>query len=286
MGLRLDGRATTGGFLMKKLLGGVAVSALLAAPALAADLPARMPVKAPPAPVVAAYSWTGCYIGGNAGGIRGDSDVTLSPSGAFAGDPLNPLRTDSFSFDDTAFTGGGQIGCNWQNNAFVLGIEADIQWSGLDESVTLTRALAAPLVGTVTHSVSHSMDWWGTLRGRVGVAFGATLIYATGGLAFANLDTTASTLFSAAGDLYSGSSSDTRFGWTVGGGLEWGFAQNWSIKAEYLFVDLGSESFLMPNVPPPAFPLNSYTADIDTKFHVARIGLNYRFGAGPVVARY
>jgi outer membrane immunogenic protein len=252
------------------------VVAPLAGPAIAAD----MPVKAPPPAPAAVFSWTGCYIGGNVGAAFNNSDIVLSPSGGFLAPgfvAFNPLRTDSFDFSDAALTGGGQIGCNWQTARWVFGLEADIQAAGISESIALTRTLAAPLVGTISHTVSHDITWWGTVRGRVGWAANAWLFYATGGLAYAHVESAASTRFSGAGDLYAGSASDTRLGWTVGGGVEWGFAPRWSAKVEYLYVDVGSFSYVMPNVPPPAFPTLSYTADVDTAFHVARLGVNFRF---------
>jgi outer membrane immunogenic protein len=261
---------------MKTRLLAASLVATLWGSAIAAD----MPVKAPPPVAPAVFNWSGCYIGGNVGATINDSDITVSPSGDFLGAgfvAFNPLRTDSFGLNDVAITGGGQIGCNWQTARWVFGLEADIQAAGINESIALTRTLAAPLVGTVTHAVSHEIKWWGTVRSRIGLAANEWLFYVTGGLAYGQVQSAASTRFNLVGDLYSGSASDTRWGWTLGGGIERSFAPKWSAKVEYLYVDLGSFSYLMPNVPPPAFPTFSYTANVDTAFHVVRLGLNYRF---------
>jgi outer membrane immunogenic protein len=260
-------------------LGGIAFAAILGGPALAADIPGRAPVMK--APVMAPqYNWSGCYIGANVGAAKNNSDLLASPSGSLLLPPAaanNPLRTDSFSFEDTAFTGGGQVGCNWQSGSWVFGIEGDLQWSGLDETILLTRPLAAPLLGNISYNVNHQVDWWGTARGRLGMAWNNVLLYGTGGLAYGRVQSSARTVFSLTGETYAGAASDTSVGWTAGAGVEWGFAPNWSVKAEYLYVDLGSFSYLMPNVPPPAFPAISYTADVSTKFHVGRVGVNFRF---------
>ena len=146
--------------MKRSLFCGIAVAAMLGAPAFSADMAARGPVTK--APVMAAqYNWSGCYIGANAGAIGNNSDLLARPSGEFldlarAGN--NPLRTDSFSLEDTAFSGGGQVGCNWQSGSWVFGVEGDLQWSGLDESILLTRPLSAPLVGNISYTVNHQVE--------------------------------------------------------------------------------------------------------------------------------
>jgi outer membrane immunogenic protein len=274
---------------MKALMGGaVGLAALVAAGAAGA---ADLPMKAPPMMAPPVYSWTGFYVGLNVGAAINDSSHTLDPAGCFLvaglcgiGPAVNPLRTFSGDFDDIGFTGGGQIGYNYQfAPAWVAGIELDFNYNGLRDSDSAVQALAAPLVGTFSYTVDQNFDWFGTVRGRLGWLPTPTfLLYATGGLAYGHVDSSTFAVFSAAGDTYVGSASDTRFGWTVGGGAEWAFGGNWTVKAEYLYVDLGSFSYnnacvtpalvCTATVPPPA-----YTTTIDTREHIVRVGVNLKF---------
>src|ERR1700759_5443826 len=128
--------------------------------AYAADMPMKaMPMKAPP---VAVYNWTGFYIGGHVGGIWDNTRRDVYPTGCFlsaapngcggvvpgaSGVPLNPLRSDSVRLNGSGFTGGGQVGYNWQGGAFVGGIEADINYSGLNDRNAINRPLLPPLAG-------------------------------------------------------------------------------------------------------------------------------------------
>lgn len=233
---------------MKRLLGGVAVSALLAAPALAADL--RMPVKAAPAPIVAAYSWTGCYIGAQVGAIA--ERARYDDIGAGTG----------ISYNETGIIGGGHIGCNWQTGQWVFGIEGD-------GNGTSAKADDAGFGGVT--DTTH-LNWTASIRGRVGIAVSATLFYATGGVAFAGIEQERSI----AG--LSESPRKTFTGWTVGGGIEHGFTPNWSFRAEYRYSDYGTERFTYTAFTSPV--------DVKVKTHQGIFGVTYRFGASPVVARY
>lgn len=219
---------------MKKIIGaGIAAATLMAAlPALAADLPQAYPTKAPP-PVVAvpAFSWTGFYLGANGGygwGSGGDGISELDPSG---------------------WLGGGQIGFNYQfGNNVVLGIEADMQASDFSDSY---NGLAP------SGLVSSKLDYFGTARARVGYAFDNVLPYVTGGFAWGHNEVT---------NLADGLSSDnTHMGWTVGGGVEYALTNNWTVKAEYLYMDLGKEYY------------DSIGTDADVTSNVARFGVNYKF---------
>jgi outer membrane immunogenic protein len=212
------------------LLASVAVLTLGVASASAADVARRaMPAKAVPY-MEAAYNWTGPYIGINGGGGFGRSDFSAPfPSG---------------SFDTSGGLVGGTIGYNWQMNQVVFGVEGDLDWSGL-------RGNAA-CAGT---SCEARNDWLGTARARLGYAMGRFMPYITGGAAFGNIKTTVAGV---------GSTNDTRTGWTLGGGLEYGLAGPWSIKAEYLYVDLGDSASV----------LGSST---NFRTNIVRAGLNYRF---------
>ena len=230
---------------MKKfLLAGIAAGAC-ATSALAADL--GQPYGPPPAEPIyepvrnGPYNWQGLYLGVNAGyGWGNDNGAAFNGAGGGSG-ALNP----------DGWFGGGQIGYNAQFNALVLGLEADLQGADISDTTALSGGA----------QVTTDIEYFSTLRGRVGFAAGPALLYVTGGWAFADL----SQSLSAPGA--SLSSSDWETGYTVGGGIEWAFAPNWSLKSEYLYVDLGDQTY--------SSPAGTYTTQTD--FHTARVGLNYRF---------
>ena len=140
----------------------------------------------------------------------------------------------------SGFVGGVQGGYNWQNGPLVVGLEADIQASAANDTFAPWK---------------FSNPWFGTVRGRVGYALNNVLFYGTGGLAFGELR----------GQTFGLTESHTTAGWTAGVGAEFGFAQNWTAKIEYLYVDLSNTRFVITGVP------NGY------RFGLARIGVNYRF---------
>ena len=203
---------------------GIAIAALLglAGTASAADMARQMPVKAP-AYVAPYYNWTGFYAGINGGGGWGSTGNIDSSGGIF----------------------GGQLGYNWQSGQAVFGIETDLQWSGIDGSGT---------VGATT--VSGGSDWFGTVRGRIGYAWDRTLLYATGGLAYGNVNV--SSPFQ--------NVDTTKTGWALGGGVEFALAGPWTAKVEYLHIDLGTQSILTPA-----------STNFDVNADIVRAGLNYRF---------
>ena len=192
---------------------------------------------------------------------------------------------------------GGQIGYNWQTSNWVFGIETDAQWTGQKGSTNVGCIVAGcfptAVVGGagVGASLTDSLQWFGTFRGRVGVTVTpSVLLYATGGGAYGSLKTDMGLSgFTAAGApvFLSGSTSSTKFGWTVGGGIEAMFAPNWSAKLEYLYMDLGSISNSVVLPAASGFPLG---ANVTTRVtdNIFRAGINYNFsaGPGPVVARY
>jgi outer membrane immunogenic protein len=285
-----------GNTMKKTLIASIALVAASTGFASAADLPVKAAPMAP-APV---WGWTGFYIGANIGAIWSDSRDTVTPSGCFiiptslCGGPLtnNPLRSDTGNLsgsNSVGVTGGGQIGYNWQLGTFLLGLEADINGSSLNANDSVNRPLAAPLVGNFLHSVNEKLDWFGTVRGRLGITPAPTwLLYVTGGLAYGHVSSNTGVSFTSTTDVYIGSFSDTRAGWTVGGGGEWAFSPNWSAKLEYLYVDLGRISYTDICVTPVCAlftPAPLYATDLRLHDHIVRVGINYRFG-GPVVAKY
>ncbi|MET0630811.1 MAG: outer membrane beta-barrel protein [Xanthobacteraceae bacterium] len=287
---------------------GIALVAMAAAgSAGAADLavrPAPAPYKAPPPVVVAAYSWSGFYVGVNAGGAWGKFDpittTVFSPIGYFEDTGVPAVNAVGVqTINPSAFTGGVQAGFNWQAGSFVGGVEVDFNSFRLSGSATGTGVYpcCAPAGFTVTSAVST--DWLFTARGRLGFAANNWLFYVTGGLAVTNLKGDFS-FTDNCGDVAicngpggpnaaeAASLSKTKLGYAVGGGVEAGLWSNWSLKAEYLYVRFSSES-VAGLITTPALVFfsnnNPFTHTIDLRAHIARLGLNYRFG-GPVVASY
>lgn len=283
----------------KAIFSVIALTAPLAGSAFAADLPSRKdaPVYAPPAPLL---TWNGFYVGLNAGYTFSDSNniaVVTSPLLPSAGivtwaagaNAALPIKSDGF-------IGGGQIGYNYQFNSFVAGLEADIQGVAASGN-SATTATAVPFRANTFFSTiagTKSIDYLGTVRGRLGFLVTPTLlVYGTGGLAYGGVQTSATIFqFSALNGAFgagAGSFSDTRVGWAVGGGAEWLFAPNWSAKVEYLYYDLGSVTSQFALSGPPA-PIPYAVSQSTSRFngHIVRAGLNYHFnwGAAPVVAKY
>lgn len=286
-------RAQPLGVTMRKLFFAGALVAAAVGQASAADLPVKAPVVK--APIIDTWTWTGFYVGGNAGYSWGRWDSTNVPpsTGIFPGTGTAFGTTASPHVD--GWVAGGQVGYNWQVDYWVFGFEADWQWTGEKASNTGTITIGPlaiadrTLLVTSTSANNWSFPWFGTFRGRVGwTTADHWLFYATGGLAygnakFSNATITTATLSGGAlapvtatvGTGFSGST--TRAGWTAGGGIEKALSRNWSVKAEYLYVDLGRYTFA---------PATTFATDVRLRDHIARIGINYKFDAGPVVARY
>ena len=244
------------------ILGAVAALVLSPTSVLAADLPVKAPV-----PVVI-YDWTGFYIGVSGGGSLGGSNH-VDPTGT-------NLTADGFNVKGGLV--GGTVGYNWQMSSLVVGFEGDASWVGEYGSHNDNNNIAtggASLVADPTVQSFTKETWLATARVRVGYAVNNLLFYGTGGYAGAGVqagikDANTNTLLASA--------TSTRNGWTAGGGLEWGFAPNWSAKFEMLYMQLNSTTFnTVQGEGPRSVPLN------DT---MARVGINYRFGGGSVVAKY
>jgi outer membrane immunogenic protein len=290
------------------LLAATALGVVLTAPAIAADLPGRKaPVGPPPPPPP---MWTGFYGGLNAGGTFGESNgvlVTGSPVATpFDTGILLALAGGLPVQAQSGFLGGGQIGYNYQFSSLVAGLEADIQGiAGSSGSASAVRAgaysLAAGTNAFANQSAAPKLDYLGTVRGRIGyLATPSLLVYGTGGLAYgqASLTTNAGVSYagvSSAVGFGSASISDTRVGWTAGGGFEWMFLPHWSAKLEYLFYDLGSltasgqvSTIAAGALSPAQSAATSYQARYNG--HIVRAGLNYHFNwiplPAPVVAKY
>lgn len=250
--------------------------------AAAADLQSRVWTKAPAA-TEAGYSWGGWYVGGNAGGSWGQSNVSNAFVNGTA--PIanqQAIAAASPRLNPDGFTGGGQVGYNHQVNRWLFGVEADANYFGLKQSRGFTAPFPAGGSFTTTNSVTS--DWLVTLRPRVGYTVDRTLFYATGGLALTELNF-GSSLTDTTGQNETASLSKTVAGWTVGAGIEHAFTKNWSAKVEYLHTDFGKQSVTAPVFTGPGPATGIIAHDIDLKTNTVRGGLNYHFG-GPSVARY
>ncbi|MCG2639803.1 membrane protein [Bradyrhizobium sp. CCBAU 11434] len=277
---------------MRKLLLAAVSVVLGAASVQAADLAAHY-TKAPM--MAAAYDWTGFYIGGNVGGQWGSADPTtstvFSPTGYFAASSVPAIAAvGAQNVNSSSVTGGFTAGYNWQVSRAVLGLEGDINYFGFKGGATGSAVYpcCAPTAFTVSSQVSA--DWLATIRGRIGFLAAPTwLLYATGGAAIAEVKGNFNFTDTFAAATESAAIRDTRVGWTAGAGTEYAFGGGWSLKAEYLYVDLGRASATSTNlaafVPAISFPSNVYTHSVDIKSNIVRVGVNYKFG-GPVVARY
>ena len=247
----------------------------------------------------AAYDWTGIYFGVNAGAGFNNSDLSnsLSYSGANipggpTADQLNALLSgvgNKLNGDDTAFTGGGMIGYNWQHDALVLGAEADLNYLGFGDSATrdVSSEVSAALGQSVTakHKLSYDADWYGTLRGRIGFAADNLLIYGTGGLAYGHMSADSKAYGYTATDSaeWNGSADSVNWGWTAGAGIEYGI-DNWSLGVEYLYVDLGSTDWdsgskhdLASGTIGPILDQIKADASFDYQFSVVRATAKLRF---------
>jgi len=260
------------------LLAATAITTLGFSAASAADLPYR---SAPPAPIFAAapvFTWTGFYVGVNAGyGWQDNNDGTVFvPAGTIAGTGAGTIVYGDDNGD--GFVGGGQIGYNYQIGSFVLGIEADLQWAdlgGSDGTALVPAAYTA--AGFIPAGTAGGIDWFGTVRARAGVAFGQALIYATGGFAYGGAD-----------DDNNGpglvNDDDVRTGWVLGAGVEYAFTNNLTLGVEGLWVNLDHDNngAFIGTVPAagggraPVFVAGR--DDDEGDFFVARAKLNFKFG--------
>jgi outer membrane immunogenic protein len=258
---------------MKKLLllslSVVSTTFAMAATASAADLRARPYVKAPPPAIVAVYDWSGFYIGGNGGyGTTRNCWDFVSFGGA-------PLNAGEGCHNSDGAVAGGQIGYRWQSNAFVFGLEAQGNWADLRGSRVSSPASVAA-AGDLT--INSRLRAFGLFTGQVGYAWNNVLLYVKGGAAV--VDNRYFHTFTASNALIN-STSDTRWGGTVGVGMEYGFAPGWSFGVEYDHLFIGRDTLAFAAAPAGVATTNSIGQDVD----IVTARINYRFG-GSVIPRY
>jgi outer membrane immunogenic protein len=250
--------------VIKKLVAAAAFVAFGAGSVLAADLAPRPYTKAAPVaePV---YSWTGFYVGAVAGAGRSK----LSRDGFY---DTNRVQD---SFTDTAMTVGGTVGFNYQfAPTWLVGIEGDGNWLETRKHVTC-GAGADPFGGCFDSSslADFNTNWFATIRGRLGyLPDPRVLLYVTGGVAFGEVEYKVDDFFPGG----RGSQQQTHTGWAAGAGVEYMIARNWTVKGEYLHVDLGSKTYS----PVTGANLAIFTTKITPTFDLVRVGVNYKFGFG------
>lgn len=238
---------------------------------------ADVPVKASSA-ATALYNWTGWYVGGNVGygWSTGDTTIGFSDPGGLgnvgptiAAGAL-PVR---FPAQASGAVGGLQLGYNYQlSRQWLVGAEVDFSLSGIDGTRTINTAVTGFF--PIGNATSHQLNWFGTIRGRVGFTVEQWLFFATGGAAYGQVRDTYRQRNAPLGPInISVTDSATQWGWVLGGGVEYGFS-NWTARLEYLYVDLGTHSFLAPS----NFGTTvSFTPAFATTEHIVRAALNYRF---------
>jgi outer membrane immunogenic protein len=299
------------GVQMKKLLLGTVALAALAVPATAADMGIRPRAVA----YVPAFSWTGCHIGGTVGYGWGNDDgysastaLTVFAGGAQSAFPI-PAQPITNGFATNGFLGGGYAGCDYQFGAWVIGVEGDWQSVNKEGQAQFLPGIPFNAHGGqffTTDWMSAKERWLATVRGRVGYAVDRWLLFVSGGVAWAKVDTE---FFGLTGNAFtsppfdSAEQHDRRNGWTVGAGVEYAppqlngpFNGQWTIRAEYLYVQLPSYNTLTnPSVltgPGPGsafsvFPLNVNNGRMSN--NMVRFGLAYKFGgfayAAPAVVK-
>jgi outer membrane immunogenic protein len=256
------------------LLAGTILSFAIA-PVSAADLPQVGYTNSPPI-----YSWSGFYVGVNAGYTVASrnhmnfsgTDTGTDGLGTTLGLGLLPSQA---TLRPDGVIGGGQIGYNWQSDIIVYGIEADIQGSSGKDNF---RIVSLPPSTPITVAGSNNLEWLSTVRGRFGItATPMTLLYLTGGLAIGetklNISGSCPTCVPALASAESSNKIST--GWTIGAGAEWALAGGWSVKGEYLYYDLGSAVATLTY--DYVTWTSTLTAHASNSGHVTRIGVNYKF---------
>ncbi|HTR85996.1 MAG TPA: outer membrane beta-barrel protein [Reyranella sp.] len=258
--------------------------------------PGPLESEAPPAAATPQRSWTGFYIGGNAGGSLGlnpTTDVTtFSPAGSTGGTPPginNPMTNASFNHSPSGLLGGGQLGYSMQFGNWLVGVEGD--WDYANQTSVVTKQVFTASSTTVAptllgYSDEQHIRWIATTRARFGRVEDNWMWFLTGGLAFAQIDSTynlsANSTFATLNGLFPGSmtTGGVQAGWTIGGGMETSLAglglANWTGKLEYLYVNLGniSNTMLVPSGGGQGYMFTSSSA---INIHMARLGINYHF---------
>ncbi len=265
--------------------------------AVAADLPTRRAPPPPPPPAV--FTWTGFYIGGNAGYAFDRRDDVATFDDALNANAVGITRPGFAQLKQNGFSGGGQIGYNYEigdylhlgapGSGVVIGVEADAAYTDLSSTTDV-------VVGGADNFLHSRLEFLGTVRGRLGYAFDRAMVYATGGFAYGETRDRAD-FFTGAAPAYSGARSGLSTGYVFGGGVEYALpvttflnvfnSSAVTAKIEFIHYDLGTKTFGVPTT--GLAGLGTYTQTARSDGNIVRAGLNFKFGSpvvAPVVARY
>jgi outer membrane immunogenic protein len=210
-------------------------------------------------------NWKGFYLGLNGGALFNVSKYFVKSSASeFFSTPV-VMNKKSSHVDGTAFTGGIQLGYNYHFSYFFIGLETDFNYSSLSKTHKSTWGSATPTAGTVSYSIKDELNWFGTVRPRLGYVWDPVILYVTGGFSYGHIKSSATGSSSFGSKFKAGSLSETCIGWNVGAGLEWCFVAHWSLKLEYLFQDLQRKDYAKDSI------------GLKNRNHIARAGINYLF---------
>ncbi len=245
----------------------IALTSLVSSHAIAADLPQAyqpVPVVMPPPP-----SWTGFYVGGNVGGAW--QSLSATPVSIVNGGFINP---GPINFNGSGVLAGGQAGFNYQISSFLVGLEGEFLWTDA-KATTVTPGTLFPFIGGSSTGTAQT-DWYATFGPRVGLVLNDLLLYGKGGVAF----TSGSYAGTTGGFCCTTTVAPTTFtavGWMIGGGAEWRFAYNWSLKGEYEYLNFGTKNFVTVGTTPGFLDVIATNSVKDTA-NIVKVGVNYRFG--------
>lgn len=266
---------------MKRQLAIGVFASLLSSVAFAADLG---PMRGYPQPThpgfygAPVFTWTGFYVGGQVGYAWGEDDTVLSSGRErIVFDGLGGLHGDSIKYDIDGVVGGAHAGFNLQSGNFVIGIEGDLEASGVSGERTASESgtiLGVPVSGSA--SVKTDVNWMASVRGRLGFTFDRLMVYGTGGVAFADIEHT----YTASGTAFGigvaegVKFSDSQTGWTLGGGLEYAVTSNMTTRVEYRYTQFGSFDNQIFTVRSDGVDL---LAEQEPDFHTVRAGVSFKW---------
>ena len=227
--------------------------------------------------MAAPFNWSGVYAGAHLGYGWADADAILSPLPSAL---FTAARHQVLDPGPAGILGGAQVGYNMQKGMWVVGVETDLSLTDMDATKVRSPIIGTngtPWVGTGSGITAHQdTDWFGTLRLRAGVVPAPkVLLYATGGLAYGHVNYSANTNFGTGNIQYRASTDSTKVGWTIGAGAEYAINNKWSVKTEYLYYDLGNETYTANGS--PLNPPYQVRYEFETTAHIVNIGVNYRF---------
>jgi len=257
--------------IMRRVLGIVLATTVLAAPALAADM--AYPAKAPPVPYGPAFAWTGTYMGANLGGIWGTFDMTAFATNNLTGAVASP---GTISMSPSSLIGGFQVGYNWQVGTWVLGIEQDYQFTGLKQTFSFAAPSAPFLAGD---SLSIKTDYLAATRAKLGVAWDRVMVYAAGGLETGEFDGSAIHVARGVGGSPAQGFTDAdklHFGFNVGAGVEYAMTNNVFLGVEYRYVDLGKKTYNLGAFTPAGGAAQTVTNAISLTSSQVTARLNFK----------